>query len=57
MSLLLRSQLLWLLVNILTADDKYSRHYRENLAQPIQMFISKKLKGFSVDFIAFPKVT
>ena len=40
MSLLVRSGILALLVNTLTADNKYSRHNGENFPQPIQMQFS-----------------
>ena len=36
-SLLVRSEILDLFVNALTADDKYSLHNREKFLQPIQM--------------------
>ena len=35
------------------ADDKYSRHNRENSRPPIQMQLSKKLKAFPEFVIAF----
>ena len=37
MSLFVKSEILGLFVNTLTADDKYSLHNSENLTQPIQM--------------------
>ena len=40
MSLLIRSKILGLFVNPLTADAKYSRHITGNLLQPIQMNLS-----------------
>ena len=43
-SLLVRSEILGLFANALTGDDKYSRHFRETLPQPIQMQLSKKQK-------------
>ena len=46
MSLWLRAKILGLLVDTLTADDKYSRDYRENLTQPIQMELSKSPNFF-----------
>ena len=55
MSLLVRSEILGLFVNILTADYKYSRYYSENFTQPIQMQLFKKPKAFSQMFIAFQK--
>ena len=36
-SLLVRSKNLGLFANTMTVDDKYSRHIKENLPQPIQM--------------------
>ena len=38
---------------MLTADDVYSRHKRENLPLSIEMQLSKKLKTFCGFFIAF----
>ena len=55
MSLLVRSEILGLFVNILTADYKYSRYYSESFTQPIQMQLFKKPKAFSQMFIAFQK--
>ena len=37
MSLFVKSEILGLFVNTLTADDKYSLHNSKNLTQPIQM--------------------
>ena len=37
MSLFVKSEILGLFVNTLTADDKYSLQNSENLTQPIQM--------------------
>ena len=42
-------------VNTLTDNDKYSRLYRENLMQPIQMLLSQKQKTFSELYSAFLK--
>ena len=53
-SLFVRSEVLELFVNTLTADVKYSRRYRENYPQPIQMQLSKKPKTSQI-FIAFLK--
>ena len=39
---LIRSEILGLLVNTLTANYGYSRGNRENLPLPIQMKVSKK---------------
>ena len=46
-----------LLVNTLTADEKYSVLNSDSLTQPIQMQLSKKLKSFSELFCAFFKST
>ena len=37
MSLLVRSPILGLFVNTLTGNNKYSRHYRENILSPSAM--------------------
>ena len=37
-------QVFELLFNMLTTDDEYSRHYRENLPLPIQIQLSKNPK-------------
>ena len=42
MSPLVIYKTLGLFINILTADDKYSLLNKDNLAQPIQMQLSKK---------------
>ena len=47
MSHLVISKILALLVNRLTADDKYSLYDRENLQQSISMQSSKKQKTLS----------
>ena len=39
-SFIVRSEILGLLVKILTSDDKYSHHFRENFLQPSQMQLS-----------------
>ena len=49
--------MLGLLVNNLIADDKYSRHSRENFPHQIQMQLSQKAKTFSRLYIAFLKST
>ena len=54
-SLLVRSEILGMFDNTLTADGKYFRHYWENFAQPIQMHFSKKQFFFSGKFVAFLK--
>ena len=46
MFLLKICEILWLFVNTLTADDKYSLRYRESLRQTIQVQLSKKQKTF-----------
>ena len=49
-------EILRLFVNTLTADEKYSLLNRGNLAQHIQMHLSRKQKDFSqIFFFAFPK--
>ena len=53
MLLLVKSEMLRLFVNNLTADDKSSRHNRENSKQQIQMILSQKQKFFSVLYIEF----
>ena len=55
--LLVRQKVLGLFANTLAADEKYSGHYRENFAQPIQKELSKKLNVFSQIFIALMKST
>lgn len=55
MSLLLRSKISGLFVSRLTVDDRYSHNCRENLAQPMEMQISKNKSIFSECFIAFLK--
>ena len=44
-----------MLVNTLTADDKYSLLNRDNLTQPIRTQLSQKQKAFSEFFLAFSK--
>ena len=48
----MRSEILRLSVNSLTANDKYSPDNRENFSQQIEMHISQKPKTFSEFFIA-----
>ena len=48
---LVRSEVLGLLVNTLTGTDKYSRHNREKILQPVQIQLSEKLKKKKI-FIA-----
>ena len=52
-SLLVQWKVLRLLVNTLTADDKYSLLNRDNLMQPIQILLSQKQKTFPQFFSAF----
>ena len=40
------SEMLGVIVNTLTADDKYSLRNRKNLPQPIQLQLSRKRKFF-----------
>ena len=56
-SFLVRSEILGLFVNTLTADDKYSRRNMENVWQIFQMELSQKQKHFSPCFITFMKST
>ena len=55
--MLVLCQFLRLLVKTLTDDEKYSRLYRENFTQPIQILLSQKRKTFSQFFSAFLKPT
>ena len=48
-------EILRLLVNALTADDKYSGSNMQNLLQQLQTPLSQKQKTFSGFFIAFLK--
>ena len=57
MSLLVTSEILVLLVNILTADDKYPLCNSESLLQPIQRQLPKKENFFAQFFAAFMKFT
>ena len=50
-SLLVRSVMLGLFLNTMTVNDKYSHHSRDNLAQPIQMQLSKKKNVFFRNFL------
>ena len=52
-SFLLRSEILGLVVNTLTASYKYSRNKTENVPLSVEMELSGKLKAFCVVFIAF----
>ena len=42
-------------VNTLSADDKYSLHNRDNLAQPIRTQLSQKQKPFHQLLLVFSK--
>ena len=57
MSVLVRSELLEMFVNTLTADYKYSRWNRENLSQQVPISKSRRPKICSRFFIAFLKYT
>ena len=50
-------EILRLLFNVLTADDKYSGSNMQNLQQQFQTPLSQKQKTFSEFFIAFLKCT
>ena len=56
-SVLVRCKALYVFVNTLTADDKYSLLNRNNLRQPIRTPLSQKQKTFSEFFLAFSKST
>ena len=56
-SLFVRSEILGLFVNMLTTDDKYFRHIRENLPQLIQMQFYQKWVTFCQYVIAFLEST
>ena len=47
------SKMLELFLDTFTADDKYSRHHRENFRQQIQMHLPQKPKTFFQHSIAF----
>ena len=55
MLVLVRSEILGLLANTLTANYEYFRSNTENLPLPFQMEISEKVKRFFPFFIAFSK--
>ena len=57
MSALVRSKIIGLFVNTLTAEYKYSRRNMQTFAQQIQTPLSLKQKTFSGFFIAFLKST
>ena len=54
-SLLVIGKFLWLFLNTLPVDDKYSHLNRDNLKQPIQMQLSQKQETFSKLVCAFLK--
>ena len=54
-SLLLRSEILGLFVNIIVPNDKHYRHETENLTQVLIMKISQKRKTFCRLFFPFLK--
>ena len=56
-SFLVKSELLRLLVNILTTYYEYSHSNKENLSLPIQGQLSEKLKTISPFFIVFFEYT
>ena len=51
--LFVRSEILALLVNTLTANYQYSRSITDNVPLQFQMQLSEKLKTFSAFFITF----
>ena len=57
MSALVRSKILGLFVNTLTAEYTYSRRNMQTLTQQVQTPLSLKQKTFSGFFIAFLKCT
>ena len=56
-SAVVRSKILGLFVNTLTAENKYSRRNIQTFAQQVQTPLSWKRKTFSRIFIAFLKTT
>ena len=54
-SVLVRRKALYLFVNTLTADDKYSLPNRDNLTQPIRTQLSQKQKPFYEFLLEFWK--
>ena len=54
-SALFKFEILGLIVDRLTADDKYSRRKIQNLTQELQTAISHKQKTFSGIFITYLK--
>ena len=57
MSALVRSEILGLFVNTLTAEYTYSRRNKQTFTQEVQKLLSLKQKTFSGFFIAFLKST
>ena len=56
-SLLVISEILWLVATKLQANGKYTLQHSEKLPEPIQMQISKKRQNFSDFFTPFLKST
>ena len=54
-SALFKFEILGLIFNRFSADDKYSRPNIQNLTQELQTAISQKQKTFSGIFITYPK--
>ena len=54
-SAIFKFEILGLIVNTLSADDKYSRPNIQNLTQELQTAISQKQKTFSGIFIKYLK--
>ena len=54
-SALVCSEILTLLVNTLTTDEKYSRRNMLNLTEQVEAPLSQKQKTFSLIFLAFLK--
>ena len=54
-SALFKFEILGLIVNRLTADDKYSRRNIQNLTQELQTAISQKQKTFFGTYITYLK--
>ena len=54
-SALFKFEILGLIFNRFTADDKYSRPNIQNLTKELQTAISQKQKTFSGIFITYPK--
>ena len=54
-SVLATAEIFRLFVNMLTPDDKYSRHYMEIFLQQLQTTLSQKWKSFCRLLVAFLK--